>query len=29
MVGEIKDNSVVLRNGDHVRELQIEGGSQT
>jgi len=29
MVGEIKDNSVVLRSGDHVRELQIEGGSQT
>jgi hypothetical protein len=28
-VGEIKDNSVVLRSGDHVRELQIEGGSQT
>ena len=29
VVAEIKDNSVVLRSGDHVRELQIEGGSQT
>jgi hypothetical protein len=29
VVGEIKDNSVVLRSGDHVRELQIEGGSPT
>jgi hypothetical protein len=29
MVGQIKDNSVVLRSGDHVLELQIEGGSQT
>jgi hypothetical protein len=28
VVGEIKDNSVVLRSGGHVRELQIEGGSQ-
>jgi hypothetical protein len=29
VVADIKDNSVVLRSGDHVRELQIEGGSQT
>ena len=27
VVAEIKDNSVLLRCGEHVRELQIEGGS--